>query len=327
MRKNKSVASVSLDLDNQWTYMKIHGDEGWDKYPSYLDAFVPHVLNALDALNLKITFFIVGKDASMDENKAYLQEIVRQGHEIGNHSFNHESWLQSYSRAELIEELSMAEEHIEKTMGVRTTGFRGPGFSWSPLVLEVLKERGYAYDASTLPTYLGPIARMYYFWTANLSKEEREERKGLFGSFKDGLRSVKPYLWELEAGEKLLELPVTTIPFFKTPFHFSYLLFLSGFSTALMHLYLNIAIQLCKATNTQPSYLLHPLDLIGGDQVPELKFFPGMNISSARKIEVFNQVMEKLGKHFTLTDMSTHVADILKHKNKLPIKPLPEKTA
>jgi hypothetical protein len=31
---NKKMASVSLDLDNQWTYMKIHGDEGWDEYPS-----------------------------------------------------------------------------------------------------------------------------------------------------------------------------------------------------------------------------------------------------------------------------------------------------
>jgi hypothetical protein len=85
-----------------------------------------------------------------------------------------------------------------------------------------------------------------------------------------------------------------------------------------MDLYLNIAIRMCKLTGTAPSYLLHPLDLIGGDQVPELKFFPGMNISSDRKIEVFMRVMKKLGKHFDLVNMSQHVEQI--NKQRLPIR-------
>ncbi|MEL6131961.1 MAG: polysaccharide deacetylase family protein [Bacteroidota bacterium] len=286
----KRMASVSLDLDNQWSYMKIHGDEGWETFPSYLDAFVPHVLKALDDLDLKITFFIVGQDAALDKNRDYLQEIVYRGHEAGNHSFKHESWLHLYSKSELEYEIRETEEHIYNVTGQRTIGFRGPGFSWCPDLLEILKVRGYLYDASTLPTYLGPVARMYYFWTAKLSKEEREERKGLFGKFKDGLRPVKPYIWKLNNSQELLELPVTTIPGIKTPFHLSYLLFLSGISDALMNMYLNTAIQACKATGTEPSFLLHPLDLIGGDEVPELKFFPGMDISSARKVEVFHQV-------------------------------------
>ena len=308
---SKPVASVSLDLDNQWTYMKIHGDEGWDLYPSYLSTFVPHILKVLDDLDLKITFFIVGKDATIPENQEYLKEITNRGHEVGNHSFHHESWLHTYSKEQLIEEIETAEEAIEKVTGQKINGFRGPGFSWGPLLLEVLQERGYKYDASTLPTYLGPIARMYYFWTANLSKEEKEERKGLFGSFKDGLRPLKPYYWQLPNNEKILELPVTTIPIVKTPFHLSYLLFLSGISIHLMDFYLNVAIRFCQMTGTRPSYLLHPLDLIGGDQVPELKFFPGMNISSERKVEVFSRVMKKLGKHFELVNMSQHVDTIL----------------
>ena len=41
----KPVASLSLDLDNQWSYMKTHGDAGWDAYPSYLDVVVPRVLD------------------------------------------------------------------------------------------------------------------------------------------------------------------------------------------------------------------------------------------------------------------------------------------
>ena len=52
-----------------------------------------------------------------------------------------------------------------------------------------------------------------------------------------------------------------------------------------MKLYLRFAIMMCKLTRTQPSYLLHPLDFIGGDHVPELKFFPGMNVQMKKKLE------------------------------------------
>jgi len=306
MPDNKPIASISLDLDNQWSYMKIHGDEGWEKFPSYLDIFVPHVLQVLDELDLKITFFIVGQDAALEKNQKYLRMIVERGHEIGNHSFHHESWLQTYSKEQIEKEIELAEETIFKVTGQKTTGFRGPGFSWSSDLLEVLQKRGYIFDASTLPTYIGPIARLYYFWTSGLSKEERKERKELFGTFKDGLRPLKPYRWKLSNNQTLLEIPVTTIPIFKVPFHLSYLLYLSSFSMGLMKFYLSFAIFMCKITRTRPSFLLHPLDLIGGDQVPELAFFPGMNVTSDKKVKVFKAVIKKLGQHYKLVNMSEH---------------------
>lgn len=105
------------------------------------------------------------------------------------------------------------------------------------------------------------------------------------------------------------------MPVFRIPFHLSYLLYISNISTGLMMLYLNIAIFLCKITKTEPSFLLHPLDLIGGDQITSLAFFPGMNISSERKVYIFKKVMKKLGKHFTLTDMNEHVAEIKSREN------------
>ena len=311
MSKVKPLSSVSLDLDNQWSYMKIHGDEGWEKYPSYLDIFVPHVLRVLDDLDLKITFFIVGQDAALEKNHKYLKMIGERGHEIGNHSFHHESWLQTYSREQIEKEIELAEETILNVTGQKTIGFRGPGFSWSNDLLEVLQKRGYIFDASTLPTYIGPLARLYYFWTSGLSKEERKERKELFGTFKDGLRPLKPYHWKLSNNKTLLEIPVTTIPIVKIPFHLSYLLYISSFSMGLMKLYLNFAILMCKITRTRPSFLLHPLDLIGGDQVPELAFFPGMNVQSNKKVEVFKTAIKTLAKHYQLVNMSSHARNIM----------------
>lgn len=306
MTKIKPIAGISLDLDNQWSYMKIHGDEGWDQYPSYFDIFIPHILNVLDELDLKITFFIVGKDTENENNRKYLQMITERGHEVGNHSYHHESWLQTYSYDKIEKEIINAEKAIQEVTGQKPIGFRGPGFSWSKDLLTVLESRGYKYDASTLPTYLGPLARAYYFWKSDLSKEEKRSRKELFGKFSEGFRTLKPYKWDLGNGKSIVEMPVTTMPIFKLPFHLSYLIYLGNISMGLMKIYLQISIRLCKITNTPISFLLHPLDLIGGDQITQLAFFPGMNVNSEKKVKVFKLVIQTLSCHYDMKNMSKH---------------------
>ena len=296
---NKLIASVSLDLDNQWSYMKTHGDEGWKSYPSYYDIFVPYVLDILRELDIKITFFIVGRDAVEINNKIALRKISEEGHDFGNHSFNHEVWINQYTREQLDDELEKAEKAIFEATGKKTVGFRGPGFSWNDTILETLHDRQYLYDATTLPSFIGPFARMYYFWKADFSKEERKKRKGLFGSFSEGFRRMKPYFYKLESGKEILEIPITTVPFIRIPFHMSYLIYLSRVSPLLMKVYLYFAIFLCKLTRTPVSFLLHPLD-----------------IESEKKIVIFKSVMRILKKNFNLVDMNSHALAILNNKNK-----------
>jgi hypothetical protein len=67
--------------------------------------------------------------------------------------------------------------------------------------------------------------------------------------------------------------------------------------------YLRFSIFMCKLTRTSPSYLLHPLDLIGSDHAPELAFFPGMNVQSAKKIKIFEDAMKMLKNNFELLPM------------------------
>jgi peptidoglycan-N-acetylglucosamine deacetylase len=313
--KNKPICSVSLDLDNQWSYMKIHGDNGWQNYPSYLDIFLPHVLNALKELQLSITFFVVGQDAALEKNRKSLELIADYKHEFGNHSFNHESWLHLYPKEKIEEEIIRTNECIYNISDTTPVGFRGPGFSWSHDLLNVLSENNFLYDASSLPTFIGPFARAYYFRTANLNEEEKKTRAGLFGSFKDGFKPLKPYYWNLNSGKKILEIPVTTMPIFKLPFHLSYLIYLCRISKGLMEFYLNTAILLCKATNISPSFLLHPLDLIGGDKIKELAFFPGMDVSSNKKLEIFFFVINSLKKHFQVLNMSSFAKEMQNNQN------------
>jgi hypothetical protein len=305
MNIRRPIASLSLDLDNQWSYMKVHGDDGWRQFPSYFDIAVPRILQFLRTRNLTITFFIVGQDAALDRNRDALAAIAEAGHEIANHSFHHDSWLHLYSESQVTAELAKTEEHLERVTGRRPTGFRGPGYSLSPTVIEVLASRGYRYDASTLPTVIGPLARWYYFRTAKLDPEERRKRAALFGSFRDALRPLKPYLWKLRASE-LVEIPVTTMPVFRTPIHASYLLYIRGYSPSLALAYFRTALNLCRWTGVQPSLLLHPLDFLGHEDVNALEFFPAMSSPSHHKLDLLDAVLGTVQQNFQVVTMEEH---------------------
>ncbi len=303
--KPKPAASLSLDLDNKWSYMKTHGDAGWEAHPSYLDVVVPRFLRIFAERKLQPTVFIVGQDAALDKNREVLGSIGAAGHEIGNHSFHHEPWLHLYSEDEIERELRTAEEAIERVTGKHPIGFRGPGYSLSDATLRVLMRRGYQYDATTLPTYLGPLARAYYFFTSGFSAAERQQRKALFGHFSDGLRPLKPYLWNVD-GSRLLEIPVTTMPFFKVPIHVSYVLYLSVISPALALAYFRSALALCRVSGTQPSLLLHPLDFLGREDEADLAFFPAMGMAREQKLEIVERCLGLYCDSFEVMGVGQH---------------------
>ena len=305
----RPMASLSLDLDNLWSYMKTHGDQDWESAPSYLDLVVPRFLQVLDRHKLKMTVFIVGRDADDPVNAAALKSIVDAGHEVGNHSYRHEPWLHLYSREAINTDLARTEDAIERVTGVKPTGFRGPGYSLSEDVLNVLLDRGYAFDCSTFPTFIGPLARAYYFMNSRLSTEQRDDRKRLFGTVREGLRPLTPYQWHLRE-QQLLEIPVTTMPLLRAPFHFSYLHWLAKFNETLANGYYRVALSACRLRQVEPSLLLHPLDFLGGDDVSELSFFPAMQENGAVKMRRIDGWIERLASDFDVLPMSAYAETI-----------------
>jgi peptidoglycan-N-acetylglucosamine deacetylase len=302
---SKPLASLSLDLDNRWSYMKTHGDAGWEAYPTYLPLVIPRFLDFMAARDLKMTIFLVGKDCTFTENQAALASLTVAGHEVGNHSFHHEPWLHLYSEAELREEILRTDDVIEAVCGVRPIGFRGPGFSFSSTVLRVLAEFDYEYDCSTFPTFIGPMARMYYFLASHLNREQKTQRKLLFGSWREVFRPLKPYVWK-HGDHRMLEIPVTTMPLIRAPIHLSYLLYLRRFSKLLALSYWRLALSLCRLTGVQPSLLLHPLDFLGVDDQVGLEFFPGMDLQSSVKLELISDVLGMLARSHRIVPMGEH---------------------
>lgn len=294
------TASVSLDLDNQWAYVKTQGLDGWQDFPSYLDLVVPRILDTLKQAGLRITVFVVGKDAALEKNYGALRSIAESGHEIANHSHMHEPWLHLYSNEELQTDFDAAEAAIESATGEMPRGFRGPGFSTSAAVRALLTQRGYAYDASLFPTVLGPVARLYFFMTSKLPPEEKAKRRGLYGSFSSAFSPLTPY--QIVPG--LMELPVTTMPLLRTPVHLSYLLFLAQWSIPLARAYWDMAVAFCRMTGVAPSLLLHPTDFLDATDVPAMSFFPAMRVPAARKIELVRHTLTSLLAHWEVGTMA-----------------------
>jgi peptidoglycan-N-acetylglucosamine deacetylase len=324
----KPWASLSLDLDNEWAYLKTRGDASWQNHPSYLHVAVPVLLSLLDAQQLKLTVFVVGQDAALPVPKQAIRELAQAGHEIGNHSMFHEPWMAARSPALLHAELHAAEQAIEAATGARPRGFRGPGFALSGALLQVLAERGYLYDASTFPSALGPLARWAYRLRAGATARRDEKLQALFGGWREALRPLVPYRWlpePLGAGSSqtqaqaqahaqsaspqrplLIELPVTTMPLLRLPMHMTYLLFLAQRSAPLALAYFKLGLALCRWRGVAPSLLLHPLDVLDAQQVPRLAFFPAMAMPAARKREFVVRCLAMLQQRFEVLTVGEH---------------------
>lgn len=299
------VASISLDLDNLWSYMKTYGDDTWTTFPTFIPAVVPRLLDLYESFGLQGTVFVVGQDAERDENAEAIAAISAAGHEIGSHSFNHEPWMHRHSLAQIDDELAQTEESLVRVTGVLPTGFRAPGYCVSPSLLQVLEQRGYAYDASSLPTWIGPFARAYYFRSAHLSASQRKTRSRLFGRAREGLRPVHPYRWKL-GKNKLVELPVTTMPMLRVPMHFSYLIYLHQASPAAARAYFRACLALCVARGVGPSLLLHPLDLIDKSMAAQAAFFPGMGLPASEKRTVIDWALAEMTSRFAVVSAGQH---------------------
>lgn len=313
----KPLASVSLDADNYWSYKRTHGDADWVERPSYLTKLAERMQDLFAAHDIKPSVMVVGYDAANGDGPEFIQAMQSFGCEIGNHSFEHEPWLHLYSPEQLRDELRRTEDAIQAAGAPKPRVFRAPGFAMSPDLMRALVELDYDCDASVLATWIGPLARQYYLRTnKELTADEREQRKALFGSLWDVALPNKPFVWRgpgAEPGDKaitLTEIPVTVFPMARVPMHASYVIYLAGISPALAKAYVHSSLTACKLTGTQPSLLLHPLDLLDGKDAAGLEFFPGMTMPLERKREVLDLILGQLKKSYQLVDLSTHAREV-----------------
>ena len=87
----------------------------------------PEILDTLDALGIKATFFVIGRTNEADV--AALKRIQAEGHSIGAHSYSHQYEKIYRSVENYLDDFNEIEEWIFEITGEHTQIFRFPGGS------------------------------------------------------------------------------------------------------------------------------------------------------------------------------------------------------
>lgn len=101
--------------------------------------YTPLLLDTLNRLGLKATFFLIG--LRVQQYPYLARAIARAGHELGNHSFHHVN-LTQIPEAQLVEELTRTQQMIGEVTGVAPQYFRPPGGRYDPTVLRAARDLG-----------------------------------------------------------------------------------------------------------------------------------------------------------------------------------------
>lgn len=147
------LASISVDLDTLPHYCRIQGlDEGQlDERARGLVAQVAidRYLELFDGR--PATFFAIGEDAGEPLMAAALKKAHQAGVEISSHSQAHDYALSRRDPAQIQDDLARADAAIFAAVGKRPSGFRAPGYTLSPALLQAVAGQGYLYDSSAFP--------------------------------------------------------------------------------------------------------------------------------------------------------------------------------
>lgn len=165
----------------------------------------PKVLEILDKYGVKATFFMVGEN--IDKHPEVFEQVVKAGHAIGNHTYNHmKGWR--VSTATYLDNVRQWEEAVERNYpngypALVLNRFRPPyGRTWV-WQRKAVKKTGYEiYLWDVLTRDYNPCRTP----EAMLKQIKRETRPGSIINFHDSIKSNERMLEVLpQAIEWLLE--------------------------------------------------------------------------------------------------------------------------
>lgn len=149
---NEQSNILTFDIE-EWYHFDIFCEEDtWLNQPRRIDLYLPKVLDKLDALDTKATFFCLGWIA--EAYPEVLKQIQKRGHELACHSYRH-LFVREMTPETFNDDLVMALDRIENVVGEKITSFRAPAFTISEdatWAFEVLAKNGIENDCSIFPT-------------------------------------------------------------------------------------------------------------------------------------------------------------------------------
>lgn len=140
---------LTFDIEEWYIEKTFRGNRAF-RYREFDDTLAK-VLDELDRLGIKGTFFCVGKLAL--DFPDVVRRIASRGHEIGCHSYTH-LWVNKMTEDMFCEDTTEALKALEDVVGQKVISYRAPAFSITeknPWAIQVLAECGIESDASIFP--------------------------------------------------------------------------------------------------------------------------------------------------------------------------------
>jgi hypothetical protein len=269
------IFSVSVDLDGLGCYAAIHGlDAALDDRAlrAVPEVALGRFCELFEARKIRATFFAIGREVQFAP--AALREAGR-AHEIGSHSFAHDYALSRLAPGEIAKDLVLCEEALAAAGIAKPRGFRAPGYTLSASLIDAVRERGYLYDSSLLPSPPYYAAKA----AAILSYALRGRRSlSILGGPLQLFARRGPQLWR-----GLRELPIATTPILRAPVIGTVVLALprtARWGWAGGHFNLE----------------LHGIDLLDQSDVPApiAAAQPGLRMTAAEKVKRLRELLQSL---------------------------------
>jgi polysaccharide deacetylase family protein (PEP-CTERM system associated) len=147
----------TVDLEEWFHVCGVGGElapEHWDRLPARVEQTTRVLLDLLDALQVRATFFVVGWVG--DRYPRLIEAVLEAGHEIGSHGYHHARAYDLGPDA-FRHDLRASVRALAAAGAARVTMFRAPEWSIndrSLWALEILVEEGITVDASMAPVRL-----------------------------------------------------------------------------------------------------------------------------------------------------------------------------
>lgn len=279
------LAGLSIDVDSVASHLRGYGFERPADDGAAYRAAVPRIMNILDSLGARATFFLIADEAR--HHPEVVRRIVARGHEVASHSMTHPLPFARLTPPNLRLEVRGSKVLLEGLSGSRVRGFRAPSWDGNQALLGELAKAGYQYDSSTYPSILQPLLRIA---VAKRSVTERDRVPQI--SWRSALGSTRPRV-ELADGQPIVEVPMCTTPLLRLPYYHTVRLALPGVAFGVVR-------GLAHTRRKSVWYQLHAVDVLGIEEDgldPRIARHPGMSWGLDKKLELLATEVRALGRH------------------------------
>jgi peptidoglycan-N-acetylglucosamine deacetylase len=285
----RNLGTVQIDLDGLWTNLNYYGHKSYIYPDNVFESSVPRFLDLFERFGIKATFFLVGQDAEISEKAVLVKELVRAGHEIANHTYTHPFGLRKLPPVEKFAEIKKSEEIITKVTGKKPVGFKAPGYDLDVETLKFLSKKNYLYDSSVIPTFVYPlIMKMNQVVSGGVKRTHGPRWSWALAPNKMYRPSARN---EWQRGNlRIKELPCSTIPLVKLPYH-------ATFAQKLGLNYFKLGFNLTRLMNASLNYEFHATDLCDKITDPRL---PHLQTDFPKRYKICKNILKTLSNKYNL---------------------------